>query len=147
MTYEEYLASPRWAELRRLRLALDGFRCRGCDTADNLEVHHRRYGTPLGSETVDDLTTLCGGPEGCHHAITTIIRRRLYATRQYDVTAVARLAPGNLEKNDVPGLRAFKISAHRRVAPGHAQRSLGEPAGLVCEGAEGGLGKARQDGR
>ena len=143
MTYEEYIASPAWAALRQEALARDGFRCRGCDTTENLEVHHRRYGSPLGTETVDDLTTLCGGPEGCHHAITTIIRRRRYKGAAHVVAVASRLTPGKATvTHELP---AFEVAAYRRVTPGHAQRPTGEPAEPDGEGPRARHGQAQQD--
>ncbi len=62
-TYQDYLLSPRWPELRKQAIYRDGGRCRLCNSSDNLEVHHRRYPKVWGEETVDDLTTLCSD---CH---------------------------------------------------------------------------------
>lgn len=76
MNYAKYITSPHWKTLRQQALERDGFRCRGCDASENLQVHHRRYGAKLGTESVDDLTTLCGGPLGCHHAIETLKAQR-----------------------------------------------------------------------
>lgn len=134
VTYEEYIASPRWRVLRGEALARDGYRCRGCGATDRLEVHHVRYGDPLGTETVDDLTTLCGGPTGCHHAITEAIRRRRYVRRAHPLTPSVRIAPGAQETGHAEQLPAFEFQAHRRLTPGHAQRPVGEPAGPHDEG-------------
>jgi 5-methylcytosine-specific restriction endonuclease McrA len=70
--YAEYLRSARWKKLRRKCLARDHWRCRVCDSHFNLQVHHRRYAKAWGSETVDDLTTLCER----HHDLFEQDRRR-----------------------------------------------------------------------
>lgn len=118
MTYEDYIRSPRWAELRQEALARDGHRCRACNTTERLEVHHRSYPAVLGSETVDDLTTLCGGPDGCHHAITTVLRRRRYEAQEITTTVALRVAPGRTERTYE--LQEITVPPHRRVTPGHA---------------------------
>lgn len=66
--YAEYLRSPRWAELRDAALRRDGYSCRTCPAAPpaRLQVHHRRYPEVLGTETIEDLTTLCFA---CHTII------------------------------------------------------------------------------
>ena len=43
--------------------ARDGFRCRSCGTRDHLEVHHIRQRKDGGSNSPDNLVTLC---HGCH---------------------------------------------------------------------------------
>ena len=45
--------------------ARDGFRCRSCGTRDHLEVHHIRQRKDGGSDSPDNLITLC---HGCHMA-------------------------------------------------------------------------------
>jgi hypothetical protein len=61
--YAEYLRSATWLALRLEALERDGFACRCCPSTTNLQVHHRRYPEVWGTETVEDLTTLCGR---CH---------------------------------------------------------------------------------
>jgi 5-methylcytosine-specific restriction endonuclease McrA len=77
--YDAYINSDAWrsspARLEALRR--DGYRCRGCNATDDLEVHHRTY-EHFGHEHPEDLTVLC---RECHEAITTVIRRRRYANR------------------------------------------------------------------
>lgn len=60
--YNEYLQSSHWKDIRRQRLAMDGFQCSICGTAKNLEVHHLTY-ERLGHEDLDDLVSLC---KRCH---------------------------------------------------------------------------------
>ena len=45
--------------------ARDGFRCRSCGSRDHLEVHHIRQRKDGGSDSPDNLITLC---HGCHRA-------------------------------------------------------------------------------
>jgi hypothetical protein len=60
--YDAYLLSPQWQELRQQALERDGHRCRVCNSAKRLDVHHRTY-ERFGHEDLDDLTVLC---RGCH---------------------------------------------------------------------------------
>lgn len=65
-TYEEYLQSDTWKLLRRQRMAIDGNLCvLCCRPAEH--VHHRRYPKELGTETVQDLVSLCATCHGKHH--------------------------------------------------------------------------------
>lgn len=66
-TYEEYLASPRWAErrdayLKVLLAAQRGVGCVACDGTSRLAVHHLTYAR-VGAELDEDLTVLC---RDCH---------------------------------------------------------------------------------
>ena len=60
--YSGYIQSSHWKDIRRQRLAMDGFQCSMCGTAKNLEVHHLTY-ERLGHEDLDDLVSLC---KRCH---------------------------------------------------------------------------------
>lgn len=61
-SYAAYRRSPVWQKLREEALLRDKERCRVCNSRFRLEVHHRCY-RRWGTETVDDLTTLC---HDCH---------------------------------------------------------------------------------
>lgn len=65
MNYYEYLKTEEWKKRRKARIALDGGKCRLCDSPDELNVHHRPEAyNRLGHEHVDDdLITLC---KRCH---------------------------------------------------------------------------------
>lgn len=65
--YEDYLRSSRWKSLRNEALDRDGRRCRLCNRAGRLQVHHRTYPAVWGRETVEDLTTLC---DDCHALVS-----------------------------------------------------------------------------
>jgi len=67
--YARYLRSFRWRLIRRLRLWLDGGRCRVCNGRGPLEVHHRSYehrGGSLEGELRDTIT-LCSECHGRAH--------------------------------------------------------------------------------
>lgn len=132
MTYEEYIASSVWKAKRELALERDGFRCRLCNSGDDLEVHHRSYGDELGSETIDDLTTLC---VECHDIVTATIRRRRYNRVQLSATPSLRVSAGQIEvrTNEVS---KPEISVARRRTPGHAQRPVGGPIEPIHQGNE-----------
>ena len=65
MTYQEYLETPHWREMREHALWHDDYKCRFCGTAMVLEVHHRNYAN-LGEEKPSDLIVLCV----YHHEVT-----------------------------------------------------------------------------
>ena len=65
-SYAEYLASPEWQKLRKAVLLRDGFKCQKCGSAKNVVVHHIHYPEVLGTESQDDLITLC---DKCHEEV------------------------------------------------------------------------------
>lgn len=56
-----------WMAIRRAVMLRDGYQCQGCGIVrlDN-EVDHRIPLEQGGSNEMDNLQTLCGGPAGCH---------------------------------------------------------------------------------
>lgn len=62
--YDQFIASPRWAEIRNRRRE-SASRCEECEADSNLEVHHRTYDRFGGGELHDDLAVLC---RNCHEA-------------------------------------------------------------------------------
>lgn len=62
MPYSEYLKTDHWQALRRKALRKAEYRCQGCNTATELQVHHRTY-ERRGEELVSDLTVFC---DECH---------------------------------------------------------------------------------
>lgn len=63
MPYEDYLETPEWRTVRRLKLAQARHCCQLCNADDRpLHVHHRTYDR-RGQERLDDLLVLC---EECH---------------------------------------------------------------------------------
>jgi hypothetical protein len=65
--YYAYLKTPQWETLRRHALERDGQRCRICNSAKFLHVHHRKYPKVYGEESVSDLTTLCSACHDTYH--------------------------------------------------------------------------------
>lgn len=67
LPYPEFLKTTEWKQIREVALERAGHRCQVCNSADQLQVHHRDYSNkPL--ETLDDLTVLCDGCHGIFHA-------------------------------------------------------------------------------
>lgn len=66
MNYNEYLNSPEWKERRNRILKRDRFQCRMCGSGKNLRVHHIHYPEILGTESDEDLITVC---DSCHKKI------------------------------------------------------------------------------
>jgi len=60
--YKEYLNSDTWKTIRAQRMAIDKNECCLCGEKA-AHVHHKRYPKKLGTETVNDLASLC---EKCH---------------------------------------------------------------------------------
>ena len=70
MDYGEYLKSKEWAAKASEAKERDGFKCRLCNSEMRLQVHHRTY-ERVGSESIDDLTTLCGP---CHSLYSAAVK-------------------------------------------------------------------------
>jgi hypothetical protein len=62
-TYENYLKSTIWRDLRAAAIERAGGRCQICNSDLLLQVHHRKYPSSLGWEHPEDLTVLC---RRCH---------------------------------------------------------------------------------
>jgi hypothetical protein len=125
--YDAYIGSDAWrASPARLdALRRDQYRCRGCNTTDNLEVHHRTY-AHFGHERPEDLTVLC---RECHDAITSVIRRRRHATRPIIPVDVRRVQPGPPRSHEEsPHVRKIQLQDYRRCTPDSTQWSTGRPA-------------------
>ena len=65
LEYGKYINSEEWKEKRIERIELDGYKCRFCGSAKNLEVHHINYSS-APNEDMDDLLTLC---HSCHQTL------------------------------------------------------------------------------
>jgi 5-methylcytosine-specific restriction endonuclease McrA len=57
------LDSTIYDKLRQQVLQRDGWRCQGCGTRSNLEVHHKEFRSRGGDDSEENLITLCAG---CH---------------------------------------------------------------------------------
>lgn len=68
--YAELLKDPRWQERRSGILKRDKYKCRMCQDANSLQVHHIRYngGYPWAALN-KDMITLC---RGCHASVEAL---------------------------------------------------------------------------
>jgi len=55
-----------YESLRRQILRRDGWRCQSCSSMSNLEVHHRKFRSHSGSDSEENLITLC---TACHASV------------------------------------------------------------------------------
>ena len=55
-----------YENLRQQILRRDGWRCQSCGAMSNLEVHHREFRSHSGSDSEENLITLC---TACHTAV------------------------------------------------------------------------------
>ena len=53
-------------QLRNQVLRRDGWRCQACGTMSNLEVHHKEFRSHSGTDSDENLITLCNN---CHSAL------------------------------------------------------------------------------
>ena len=88
--YEEYLKSPHWRTLARLRREFDGDACAVCGSEGPLEVHHRTYERCPYRERLHDVVTLCAV---CHAAVHAELKRRRGAGQE---VRLRRTEPGLL---------------------------------------------------
>ena len=52
-----------YALLRRQILERDAWRCQGCGSAENLQIHHKKFRSQSGHDAEENLITLCAQ---CH---------------------------------------------------------------------------------
>jgi len=52
-------------QLRNQVLRRDGWRCRACGTMSNLEVHHTEFRSHSGTDSDENLITLCNNCHSC----------------------------------------------------------------------------------
>jgi 5-methylcytosine-specific restriction endonuclease McrA len=57
------LDADTYRQLYRQVLERDGWRCQNCGSMSNLEVHHQQFRSHSGSDSVENLITLCAS---CH---------------------------------------------------------------------------------
>ena len=73
LDHQKYMRSDLWRGKRRDRLYIDGYKCRLCGSAMNLQVHHITYEN-VPDEGMDDLLTVC---RTCHERLhRTDIQRK-----------------------------------------------------------------------
>lgn len=125
ISYNEYMASAEWRALRRVRLEIDGYECRGCGRGVeevSFHIHHKRYNEDFGgNEDVEsDLTTFC---VACHDAITSVIRRIKYSKRLIKVDALDQGTAGTKGQGNV---KRENVSVDIISGINHAQRPAGK---------------------
>jgi 5-methylcytosine-specific restriction endonuclease McrA len=57
-------------QLKKEVLARDGWKCQCCGSLISLQVHHLVRRSQLGSDTLENLMTLCAG---CHRRVHNLI--------------------------------------------------------------------------
>ena len=60
------LDSESYSELHRQVLERDGWRCQGCGSMQNLQVHHLTFRSQSGGDMEQNLITLCAE---CHEQV------------------------------------------------------------------------------
>jgi 5-methylcytosine-specific restriction endonuclease McrA len=60
------LDAEAYRELRERVLRRDNWRCQFCGSMANLEIHHQQFRSHSGTDTEENLITLCNG---CHSYI------------------------------------------------------------------------------
>lgn len=141
-SYDRHLQSTAWKQKRIARLQIDGYRCRLCDSIDDLEVHHRpsSYARIPNESVEDDLLTVC---RLCHELVTERIRTQRYAGKPLPCLPPQAILGLRSERNPstvpdvvcIPQPQNRRVTAHvvetpclearRLPSPGHAQRPLG----------------------
>ena len=58
------LNADAYRQLHRQVLERDGWRCQGCGTMSNLEVHHKEFRSRFDQDSEENLITLCAA---CFH--------------------------------------------------------------------------------
>ena len=75
--YDRLIKSDQWREIREVIIKRDKS-CVICGTTEYLQVHHRKYSSPMINNffNPDCLTTMC---YECHDKVTDMTRRTRYA--------------------------------------------------------------------
>jgi 5-methylcytosine-specific restriction endonuclease McrA len=60
------LEAEQYEDLRQKVFGRDGWRCQGCGTMANLEVHHKEFRSQAGDDSEENLITLC---TKCHSSV------------------------------------------------------------------------------
>ena len=70
MAYREFLASPRWRQIRDLAINRDHGRCVSCGCCSGIQVHHKVYRKgSWGNVQLEDLVSLCAKCHAKEHGI------------------------------------------------------------------------------
>lgn len=68
-SYEEYLSSVHWSNLRDAKLKQHGSFCCRCKRGDHLQIHHVIYRSRWEDSKLEDLEVLCRRCHEKHHGI------------------------------------------------------------------------------
>ncbi len=125
-SYPEYLASPRWVELREYALERDGRRCRICNSSKFVQVHHRKYPKNWGEETVEDLTSLC---DDCHglFSLTKKFSNKIPIRKEY------RTKKGKIRRLGHSNSRAASLLVRQGKIPNMNGYTIERTAQKICE--------------
>ena len=80
-SYQAYLDSPEFDEIRQEVFARDGWKCVACGSMQNLQPHHLTYQN-CGHEELRDLITLCSK---CHTAFHVVDDKRKEVEEYYNI--------------------------------------------------------------
>lgn len=139
--YEQYLRSSEWRDRRDAVLSRDLHQCQTCLTTEALEVHHKTY-ERLGDEALEDLITLC---DGCHHAITDVIRRRRYSGKTISLSDHQALFITPKERAE--NVSKIEVQDCGRVSSYSPQRPNQRSDESIFQRHQSDQLQARQDGR
>lgn len=109
--YREFLKSPEWWAIRAGALERSGNQCFGCESTQNLHVHHVSYKRVGGNEVPDDLMVLC---RSCHRAVHNLPVVAGYEGRSQEVIDKIR-AQTVLQRNATRKTKGRKSLAERRA--------------------------------
>lgn len=111
--------------LRRQVLARDHHGCTvpGCRAARNLDVHHIRFRSDGGGNTLSNLLTLCSGHHALLHAGQLIIRGEAPHALEFSWREVSEHPTAEAHGEKAPGMsRSSNSAAYRSEAPGPTPR-------------------------
>mgnify|MGYP005988812423 CR=1 FL=1 len=79
--YKEFLKSEHWANIRKIVLQRDDYKCITCGATEGLHVHHSSYDFNIGDEenNLDLLETQCAS---CHHNIHKIEKKTTISSKK-----------------------------------------------------------------
>lgn len=69
--YRAFMRSLAWKEQRARVIERDGGECTRCKSRRSLQVHHKRYGSPIEATPDEWLVTLC---YACHQRVESELR-------------------------------------------------------------------------
>ena len=82
LTYEVYIKSPIWEQVRNRYYRRNPSRCAACGTAQHIHLHHMIYGK-FGEEKDNELVPLCEMHHSQYHAKNGTKRNMIASTRAF----------------------------------------------------------------